>query len=110
MDPEGTERLSRLEQELQKFLCRVERLAASTMALGQKLSRRGEQQQEDEEAKRFAEEEVRRLDVEEARCLAAEEAKRLAAAEEAKRLAEVEAGRISEVWLPRKSFDGQLRN
>ena len=34
----------------------------------------------------------------------------MAAAEEAKRLAEVEAGRISEVWLPRKSFDGQLRN
>ena len=64
----------------------------------------------EEEAKRFAEEEVRRFDVEEAKRLAAEEARRFAAAEEAEHLAEVEAGRIAEVWLPKKSFDGQLRN
>ena len=50
-----------------------------------------EQQQEEEEARRFAEEEARRLAAEEARRLVAEEAKRLAAAEEAKCFAEVEA-------------------
>ena len=70
----GTERLSRLEQELQEFLCRMDRLAASAMALGQKLSWREKQQQEEEEAKRFAAEEARRLDVKEAKCLAPEEA------------------------------------
>ena len=72
----------------------------------QKLSWRERQQQEEEDAKRFAEKEARRLAVEEAKRLAAEEAKRLAAAEEAKCLGEVEAGRIAEVWLPRKSFAG----